>query len=79
MTDQELSVVYTVETEILMIRDMLKPILDGQIERGHCSPGSRECYGAVPGRRKLTLADARKLVKHATARLDKAAQKLNDL
>lgn len=66
---------HELELIALTARYMLKPILTGEIERGHCSPGSRECYGAEPGMRKTTLADARKIVTHVTAYIDR---KLND-
>lgn len=64
--------------QMLMVRDMLKPIVDGEIERGHCLAGSREAYGGVPGKRKIKLADAQKIARHAIAAIDMAVIKFDD-
>lgn len=63
-------------TSVLEARDALKPISDGEIERGHCV-GGREAYGAVPGKRKTTLKDARRIVKHVIFALDRAVNKFD--
>jgi hypothetical protein len=57
--------------EILGVRDELKKIVAGEIERGHCSPGTRECYGGKPGNRKLMLADAKRIAKHMVAKINR--------
>lgn len=64
-------------TEAMTVRDMLAPILEGVIERGHCLPGKHAAYLDKPGFRKLMLADARNLVRHATARLNKLVDEIN--
>ncbi len=60
------------------IRDMLEPIASGEITRGHCSPGTRECYGGKPGKRKTTLADARKIAHHAIIALNRAINEFDE-
>lgn len=69
---------YRLEHDILTARDMLQPIIDGEVQRGHCSPGSRECYGGVPGKRKLTLKDAVQITKHVVTLLNRAATRRLD-
>jgi len=64
--------------EVACIRDMLEPILTGEIERGHCEAGEREAYGGKRGMRKTTLADARKIVHHVTIRINRAINRFND-
>ena len=64
-------------TAILEARDMLRPIITGEIERGHCV-GGRECYGARPGMRKTKLADAVKIAKTVGIILDRAVNKFDD-
>ncbi len=59
-------------------RDMLTPILEGEIERGHCSPGTRECYGGRPGKRKTLLKDAKDITRHVVVILNKALNKFHD-
>jgi hypothetical protein len=66
------------ENEVLSCRDMLQPIIDGQITRGHCIAGQREAYGGVPGKRKTTFADARQIAKTIICRLDRAVNKFNE-
>ena len=66
------------ETDVLQCRDLLQPIIDGQIERGHCPAGQQEAYGGVPGKRKTTLEDARKIAKTITVILNRAVNKFHD-
>lgn len=61
---------------VLTARDMLKPIITGEIERGHCV-GGRECYGARPGTRKTKLADAVKIAKTVEFILNKAVNEFD--
>jgi hypothetical protein len=63
-------------TAVLQARDMLKPIITGEIERGHCV-GGRECYGAQPGMRKTKLADAVKIAKTVEIILNRAVNKFD--
>lgn len=63
---------------ILEIRDRLKPIVSGEIERGHCLAGNAAAYGGIPGRRKATLKDAREIAKHAIARIDQICSRFHD-
>jgi len=64
--------------EVATCRDMLQPIIDGEIERGHCPAGQQEAYGGKPGKRKTTLADARKIAKTIVARLNRAINEFDD-
>lgn len=64
--------------EVVTIRDMLQPIADGTIERGHCPAGTREGLGGVPGKRKLTLKDARRIVGHVIVRINRAVNKFHE-
>jgi hypothetical protein len=59
-------------------RDMLRPILTGQIEREHGVGLERECYGKSPGFRKTKLADAVKIAKTIEIVLNKAINKFLD-
>lgn len=68
---------YVIYSEVLRVRDMLKPIIDGEIERGHCV-GRRECYGGTPGMRKTMLADAKRIARHCEAALHRLAQRITD-
>ena len=64
-------------TRILEARDLLRPIVEGEIERGHCSPGTRQGYGGHPGKRKTTLKDAKGLAKQATMLINHAFAELD--
>lgn len=59
--------------EILEIRDRLRVIEEGQIERGRCLPGT-----IYPGKRKLTMKDAQSIAKHAVARIDQIVNRFNE-
>jgi hypothetical protein len=63
-------------TQVLTARDMLRPIITGEIERGHCV-GDRECYGARPGMRKTKLADAVKIAKTVEIILNRAVNEFD--
>ncbi len=63
---------------IVGVRDMLQVIVDGEIDRLHCSPGVRECYGGKPGKRKLLLADARSIARRAIVIIDRAVNEFHD-
>jgi hypothetical protein len=58
---------YDLEHIALHARDMLEPLVSGEIERGRCVAGQREAYGGKPGKRKTTLADARRIARNVTA------------
>jgi len=64
--------------EILTIRDRLKPIENGMIERGHCLAGDAAAYGGEPGKRKTTLKDAKGIVHHAIVKIDQIVNRFND-
>lgn len=61
----------------LTVRGMLQPIVDGQIERGHCV-GGREAYGSRPGYRKVMLKDAVAIAKTCVAKINNAVNQWND-
>lgn len=63
---------------MMLVRDRLQVIADGEIERGHCVAGERECYGDKPGKRKVKLEDARKISKHCIAYLNKELNRVDD-
>jgi hypothetical protein len=63
--------------EVVTCRDMLLPIINGEIERGHCLPGQHEARGAIAGKRKTTLADARKIAKTIEFRINRAVNKFD--
>lgn len=69
---------HEISGEVMRARDALLPIIEGEIDRGHCSPGERECYGGRPGKRKTMLADAKKIAKHVHFILNKLASKIHD-
>ncbi len=64
-------------TAVLEARDKLRPIISGEIERGHCV-GGRECYGARPGFRKTRLADAVKIARTVEIILNRAVNKFEE-
>ena len=63
-------------TSILEARDTLKPVITGEIERGHCV-GERECYGGRRGMRKTKLADAMRIAKTVEVILNRAVNKFD--
>jgi hypothetical protein len=63
-------------TQVLMARDMLEPIISGEIERGHCV-GGQAAYGATPGKRKTKLDDAVRIAKTVKFNLDRAVNKFD--
>ena len=63
--------------EVVTCRDLLLPIINGEIERGHCVAGEREALGGKPGKRKTTLADARAIAKTIEFRLNRAVNKFD--
>ena len=64
-------------TSVLECRDRLEPIINGEIERGHCVAGEQEAYGGKPGKRKTTLADARRIAKTIEVVLNRAVNKFD--
>jgi len=68
---------------IATIRDLLKPIDEGEIERDNVKPGERARIVYVSahsiqytkGKRKTTLKDARRIAHHAIIAIDRALQK----
>jgi hypothetical protein len=58
-------------------RDMLRPIITGEIERQHCV-GNQACYGGKPGFRKTKLTDAVKIAKQVEILLNRAINKFLD-
>jgi hypothetical protein len=65
--------------EVASCRDLLIPILTGEITRCHCVAGEREATGGRPGKRKTTLKDARAIAKSIEFRLNRAMNKFDDL
>ncbi len=63
--------------EMCRIRDKQKLIVDGEIERAHCV-GGQAAYGAVPGKRKLMLKDAKIIAKGAVGAINRAIQEFED-
>jgi hypothetical protein len=79
MTDDILfSESHRLANDILEIRDRLKPIVFGEIQRGHCLAGNAEAYGGTRGNRKTTLKDAREIARHAIARIDQITSRFYD-
>ena len=62
--------------EVVTCRDLLLPIINGEIERGHCV-GDREAFGGKPGKRKTTLKDAQAIAKTIEFRLNRAVNKFD--
>lgn len=60
--------------DILEVRDRLKAIEDGQVSRGRCLPGTIK-----PGKRKITLKDAKSIAHHAIARIDQIVKRFHDV
>ena len=58
-------------------RDLLRPIIAGEIERGHCV-GRAECYGGRRGLRKTKLVDAVKIAKTVEILLNRAISKFDE-
>lgn len=67
---------YQFVNEVIEARDLLDPIINGEITRDHCV-GDRECYGAHPGKRKTMLKDARQIAKTIKAKLNRAMRELD--
>lgn len=63
--------------EVASCRDLLVPIITGEIERGHCLAGEHEATGGKPGKRKTTIVDARKIAKTIEFRLNRAMNKFD--
>lgn len=78
MSDRLFQEAHLLQNEMLMIRDRLKPIVDGEITRGHCRAGEREAYGGKPGKRKTTLKDAREIARHAIAYINRAVNRFEE-
>ena len=60
---------YALRQEVLEIRTLLNPILDGEITKGR----NIDRYATRPELRKTTLKDARRLCPHAWVRLNALA------
>lgn len=58
-------------------RDLLRPIISGEIERGHCV-GTSECYGGRRGFRKTKLVDAVKIAKTVEMLLNRAINEFEE-
>lgn len=71
-------IMHAFETRMLEARDRLEPIVSGEIERAHCSPGTRECYGGRPGMRKTMLKDAVSIARTVTAIIDNAVNRFHE-
>lgn len=79
MSDEKLfNEAHRLEQAMLVVRDRLKPIVDGDITRGHCPAGTTEACGGTPGKRKLKLKDAREIARHAIAYIDRAVNRFLD-
>lgn len=76
MTYEEVQAASYFTNQMVMVRDLLDPIVSGQIKRGHCV-GGRECYGATPGMRKTTLKDAVRIAKHCQFIINREVNKFD--
>lgn len=65
-------------TRVMECRDLLGPIVKGEIERVNCPAGTRECYGGVKGERKTTLKDAVRIAKIVTMLMDRAINEFEE-
>lgn len=57
--------------EMAHCRDLLKPIIEGEIERGR-SLGTIESIPSHPGKRKIKLKDTREIAKTIFFRINRA-------
>lgn len=78
MNQEEVQAASYFTNQMVMVRDLLDPIVSGQIERGHCV-GGREAFGAVPGMRKTTLKDAVKIAKLCQSIINREVNKFDRL
>jgi len=78
MSDRLFQEAHLLDNEMLVVRDRLKPIVDGEITRGHCLAGETEACGGFPGKRKLKLKDAREIARHAIAYIDRAVSRFRE-
>ena len=79
MTQDEICAVSCFSNEMVGIRDRLKPIIIGEIERSHCLAGSAVAYGGTPGKRKTTLKDAVAIAKLCCQIIDREVNKIDRL
>ena len=80
MTPEEIrlfGVLHDFANQMVMIRDMLNPIVSGEIERGHCV-GQAAAYGGTPGKRKTMLKDAVKIAKRCQNIINREVNKAHD-
>lgn len=66
-----LHIVHKLVNEFATVRDMLNPIVEGKIERGHSLAGLPN-GPLAPGFRKTKLADAKKIAVNAQKRINRA-------
>lgn len=66
--------IYDLTMDVCRARDLIEPIVEGKIERGHSLAGLPN--GPLePGFRKTTLADARKLCERAIKSINDATKR----
>ena len=78
MTHEETAIVWNFTNRMLQVRDMLDPIVKGEIERGHCLAGNAIAYGGHPGMRKTTLKDAKQIARHVQALINMSHKDLDE-
>ncbi len=61
--------------EILVVRERLKPIVDGEIVCARSPSGQV----LTPGKRKVKLKDAMSIAKHAIFYIDKAVNRFSEM
>jgi hypothetical protein len=78
LTDDQIQAIEAFIYDVLVARDTLQPIVDGEITRGHCV-GNRAAYGGVPGKRKVMLKDTKIIATSVVATLNRAINTFNKL
>ena len=66
--------------EMAHVRDLLDPIVVGQIERGHCVAGKHwpTELGGNPGYRRATITDAKRICKTVQFLINRAIAKFDE-
>lgn len=65
-------------SEVVGIRDRLKPIAEGEIERARQHKADLGSSYDRPGKRKIRLADAANIARHAIARIDQIVREFEE-
>jgi hypothetical protein len=77
MTHEEVAIVSTFCSKMLVIRDLLDPIVKGEIKRGRCLAGQSVACGGMRGKRKTTFQDAARIASHIQAAINLAIDDLD--